>query len=58
MRQRSMTLLAAPSQGIVTMPHSLDELKADMRRVFGAQTVQDWETLGKARLAERRKRKP
>lgn len=43
--------------GIVTIPHSLDELKADMRKAFGAQTIQDWETLGNARQAALRRSK-
>jgi hypothetical protein len=43
--------------GVVTIPHSLDELQADMRRAFGDQTIEDWTTLGKARLAEKRRKK-
>lgn len=46
LRQRTFILRR---QGIVTIPHSLDELKADMRAAFGAQTVADWEALGAAR---------
>lgn len=43
--------------GIVTIPHSLDELKADMIAAFGAQTIADWETLGRARQADIKKAK-
>lgn len=46
LRQRQFILRR---NGIVTIPHSLDELKADMRAAFGEQTVNDWELLGKAR---------
>lgn len=43
--------------GIVSIPHSLDELKADMRAAFGEQTVRDWKTLGRARQADVRRKK-
>lgn len=43
--------------GIVSIPHSLEELQADMRAAFGDQTVADWQTLGKARAAEKRRKK-
>lgn len=46
LRQRQFILRR---NGIVTIPHSLDELKADMRAAFGEQTVNDWELLGNAR---------
>ncbi len=35
--------------GIVIIPHSVDELRAGLVAAFGEQTVSDWETLGKAR---------
>jgi len=35
--------------GIVIIAHSVDELRSSLADAFGAQTVADWETLGKAR---------
>lgn len=35
--------------GIVIIPHSKDELRAGLVSAFSAQTVADWELLGKAR---------
>ncbi len=35
--------------GIVIIPHSVDELRSGLVEVFGEQTVEDWELLGKAR---------
>lgn len=36
-------------QGVVIIPHSVEELRAGLVQAFGEQTVSDWETLGKAR---------
>ncbi len=35
--------------GIVIIAHSVDELRSGLADAFGAQTVDDWEKLGKAR---------
>lgn len=35
--------------GIVIIPHSVDELRSGLVAAFGAECVGDWETLGKAR---------
>ena len=43
--------------GIVSIPHSLAELQADLRAAFGADVVAQWEAAGKARQAELRKGK-
>jgi hypothetical protein len=43
--------------GLYILAHSKDELRAALVDAFGAQTVADWETLGKARAAALRKKK-
>ena len=35
--------------GIVIIPHSVDELRAGLVAAFGETTIRDWETLGRAR---------
>lgn len=51
LRQRQFILRR---NGIVTIPHSLEELKSDMRAAFGADMIERWEAAGKARQAELR----
>jgi hypothetical protein len=43
--------------GVVSLPHSLAELQADLREAFGAAVVAQWEAAGKARQVELRKGK-
>ena len=54
LRQREYILRR---NGIVSIPHSLDELQHDMRAAFGVEQVAEWERLGRAKQAEVRKAK-
>lgn len=54
LRQREFILRR---NGVVSIPHSLAELQADMRAAFGDAVVAQWEAAARARAAELKKGK-